>query len=324
VLAAAVVVAVLVGASVASPSTARPAKRVKTVVIHYRAHDGTRRKAYVLLPAWYGPKDDPAIPLIVSPHGRGVSARVNARLWGGLPAAGAFAVVSPEGEGRKLSRYSWGSLGQVDDLARMPVTVHLALPWLHVDRTRVYAVGGSMGGQEALLLLGRYPTRFAGVAAFDSVTDLALQYRSFPRIPCSKRCRKTWNGPIGRSLQSLARQEIGGSPAARPLAYAERSPMTYVRTIAASCVPLQLWWSVKDQIVIDQAHQSGALFREITHLNPDAPVVAFVGSWRHSAEMHMRLPVALATFGLVPEPPTRASSGMHVYAPSDLTGCGPG
>ncbi len=291
------------------------------ILVHYRAHDGVRRRAYILLPSWYGPKNNPPIPLVISPHGRGVSARANTKVWRGLPALGPFAVISPDGEGRKLKRFSWGSAGQIEDLARMPVIAHLTVPWLHVDRHRVYALGGSMGGQETLLLLARHPRLLAGAAAFDAVTNFALQYRSFRSIPCSRACRRTWNGPIGRSLQSLARQEVGGSPVTRPLAYSLRSPMTYVRTIATSCVPLQLWWSVKDRIVLNQRYQSGVLYQRIVKLRPDAPVTAFVGAWRHSAEMHAesRLPVALTALGLLPG--KVKTSGVHVYPPaSDAIG----
>jgi pimeloyl-ACP methyl ester carboxylesterase len=269
----------------------------------------------VLLPASYRPSQDPPIPLVISPHGRGVSARANTKVWRGLPAEGYFAVVSPDGEGRRLPRYSWGSAGQIEDLARMPAIVHLTLPWVHIDLRAVYAVGGSMGGQETLLLLARHPHLLAGAAAFDSVTDMARRYRSFPRVPCNRGCRRTWHGPVGKALQSLARQEIGGTPVTRPLAYSQRSPATYVRAIAASCVPLQLWWSVKDRIVADQTHQSGALFRRIGELKPNAPVTAFVGSWRHSAEMHAesRLPIALAALGLLSGAPRM--SGLEVFEP---------
>jgi hypothetical protein len=163
----------------------------------------------------------------------------------------------------------------------------------------------------------------AGAAAFDSVTNMALRYRSFLRIPCNRRCLRTWKGPIGTSLQSLARQEVGGTPVTRPLAYSQRSPATYVRAIAASCVPLQLWWSVKDRIVADQQQQSGALFRRISKLSPGAPVTAFVGAWNHSAEMQARarLPVALAMLGLLNEQPQPRISGLHVFGPTKAEGC---
>jgi poly(3-hydroxybutyrate) depolymerase len=301
------------------------AKQVRVLKIHYRAHDGTKRRAYVVLPAWYGPKEHIRIPLVISPHGRGVSARSNALLWGALPARGMFAVISPEGAGRKLSRYSWGSFGQIDDLARMPEIARRALPWLRIDPRRVYALGGSMGGQETLLLLARYPRLLAGAAAFDAVTDFARQYRNFPRMPCDKACRKKWHGPVGRSLQSLARQELGGTPRSRPGAYAVRSPVTYARSIAASCVPLQLWWSVADRIVANQHQQSGALFRKLKQLNPRAPVQAYVGHWKHSHEMQAstRLPLALAEFGLIQERPRRLEFGIRVVPqPVRASRCG--
>src|SRR5580765_6428441 len=128
---------------------------VRVIPIVYRAHDGLPRRAYVIVPAAYVPGTP--IPLVISPHGRGVGARTNVRRWGRLPALGHFAVVNPEGQGRALTLFSWGDPGEIRDLARMPDIVEEALPWLRVDRHRVYAFGGSMGGQETLLLVARYP-----------------------------------------------------------------------------------------------------------------------------------------------------------------------
>jgi pimeloyl-ACP methyl ester carboxylesterase len=286
---------------------------VRAWTIHYRAHDGGRRAATVVLPSWYGPKDSPPIPLIISPHGRGLTGRANARLWGSLPAEGWFAVVNPDG----LSRYSWGAAGQIEDLARMPKILERTLPWLHVDTQRIYAFGGSMGGQETLLLLARHPRLLAGAAAFDSVADFALQYRTFGSLTCHGKCLRAWNGQVGVGLQDLARRAMGGSPAQVPRAYAARSPITYARRIAFSCVPLQLWWSSADRVVRDQRQQSRRLFDAIRRLNPNAPVQSFSGLWIHSDEMRAstRLPLALATFGLVSptfQTPTRA---LHIESP---------
>jgi dipeptidyl aminopeptidase/acylaminoacyl peptidase len=292
-----------------TPAFAHAAPGTKRITIHYRAHNGKARNAYVLLPSWYGPSDHPPIPLVISPHGRGVTGLANTKIWGHLPAVGQFAVISPDGMGRVLDRYSWGSPGQIEDLARMPTIARLTIPYLTIDTSRIYAVGGSMGGQETLLLLARHPKLLAGVAVFDAVTDFARQYRRFPELRCSKGCQKTWKGSFGRSLQQLAREEIGGSPKKEPYAWKLRSPITYARQIAQSCVPLQIWWSTEDKIVLDQAHQSGTLFDAIRRINPEAPVSAYIGWWQHSAEMHAgtRLPLALTTFGLLP--PEYESSG---------------
>jgi poly(3-hydroxybutyrate) depolymerase len=269
-----------------------PAPHVRVWTIRYRAHDGLLRPAYLLLPDWYGPHDHPPIPLVISPHGRGVDARENARIWGDLPARGRFAVVNPDGQGRRLELYSWGDPGQIDDLARMPAILRRALPWLRIDRRRIYAFGGSMGGQEVLLLVARRPHLLAGAAAFDAPVNLALRYREFPLLP------------FGRRLQALARAEVGGTPRADPGAYALRSPLDFARRIAFSGVPLEIWWSTRDRVVVDQRAESGALYRKLRELNPAAPVVQVVGKWRHTAEMrwNRRLPAALRRLGLLPHP----------------------
>lgn len=315
VLAVAMLAATIVSVPTGGAATAKHGIRVWT--IRYRAHDGAARNAYVVLPAWYGPKSNPRIPLIISAHGRGLTGLDNAKLWGELPATGRFAVVDPDGQGRRVALYSWGYAGQVEDLARMPRIVKRALPWLRLDRHRIYAFAGSMGGQESLLLIARHPRLLAGAAVFDSVTDLALQYRNFPLLKCNPECRRRWVDPIGIGLQALARLEVGGSPRALPAAYAERSPLTYARALASSDVPLQFWWSKVDRVVINQPEQSGKLFWKIRRLNREAPVEAFVGLWAHSAEMRAssRLPLALATFGLLPARFKRRPPSLHFVPP---------
>jgi len=300
------------GAQLAFPA---PIPLTRTILIHYRAHDGKRRNAYVLLPAWYGKHRHPPIPLIISPHGRGLTGRANSRIWGALPARGSFAVVSPDGEGRLFGAYSWGAAGQIADLARMPEIVRRTLPWMRIDQSKIYAFGGSMGGQESLLLLARHPHLLAGAAVFDAVTDFVLQYRDFPRIPCDKRCLTAWKSPIGAVMQILARREVGGSPKKAPLAWRLRSPVTYARGIAASHVPLQLWWSHKDRIVSDQQRQTQRLVDLILSINPAAPVETYDGYWRHSAEMKAktRLPLALANFGLLPGHYAYLARQVHVW-----------
>jgi poly(3-hydroxybutyrate) depolymerase len=263
----------------------------KVVTVVYQAHDGRARKAYVLLPSDVGPHNARPLPLVISPHGRGVDALTNTHLWGDLPGEWDFAVINPEGQGRKLELYSWGYRRQIDDLVRMPAIVRETLPWFKIIPNRVYAVGGSMGGQETLLLVARRPDWLAGAAAFDSPTDMPRRYHDFPQIP------------NGSALQELAREEIGGTPETNPVGYALRSPIAWARKIAFSWKPLQMWWSSKDQIVVDQAAQSAALYARIKKLNPKAPVTSVIGTWLHSQEMtaSTRLPEALEALGLRPE-----------------------
>jgi poly(3-hydroxybutyrate) depolymerase len=267
------------------PVGATPSTELR--LIHYRAHDGVLRPAWLMLPAGYHGQ---RIPLVISPHGRGVDETDNALYWGDLPGAGGFAVINPAGEGRRLHWYSWGDPGQIADLARMPAIARAH--GVNVDSRRIFAFGGSMGGQETLLLVARYPQLLAGAAAFDPATDMARRYRDFAALP------------RGRQLQALARREIGGTPEQVPRAYAVRSPDHYERAIARSGVPLQLFWSSRDRIIRDQIAETSRLARGIERDDGgrDLRLWDFHGEWQHTAEMwwNRRLPRALARFGLLP------------------------
>jgi hypothetical protein len=263
---------------------------VRVWVVRYRTYDGRVRRVFVDLPAWYGPARHPLIPLVISAHGRQARAQANSALWGQLPAQGGFAVANPEGQGRVLQDESWGYQGQIADLARMPSLLDKALPWLRVDRRRVFAVAGSMGGQESLLLLARFPRLLAGVVVFDAPTDLAARYYALGGIR------------DGAYLQTLMRQEVGGTPSVSPDEYKVRSPIWFADKIAFSRVPVEFWWSRRDRVVVDQPTQSGRLYRLIRRLNPRAPVGQVVGNWPHMAAMtaYRALPRVLRWLGLLP------------------------
>jgi pimeloyl-ACP methyl ester carboxylesterase len=286
---------------------------VRRVRFSYRTHDGRTSWAIVLLPGWYGPSRHPALPLIVAPHGRNTSPESTAKRWRDLPTRGGFAVVLPAGQGRVLQLDSWGYPGQIADLARMPALVERAVAGFRYLRRRVYAVGESMGGQEVLLLLARHPKMFAGVIAFDPAVDMVSRYYAFPSLPA------------GVSTQRKALQEIGGTPQQVPQAYRVRSPITYVRQIAFSEVPLQIWWSIADRVITDQAAQAGRLYQQIKLANPTAPVSPYVGRWQHTAEgiANTQLPDALARIGLLPaswliSDPLRLHHGPHAVPAGQL------
>jgi poly(3-hydroxybutyrate) depolymerase len=282
------VLAVVAACSLAAPAAA--AAGVRTLTFTYRTHGGAHARAHLVLPSWYGPARHPRIPFVISPHGRGVSGAYNLRFWGSLADRGGFAVVSPDGHGRKLPFYSWGWTGQIDDLARMPALARAAYGWLRIDPGRVYAIGDSMGAQEVLLLAATRKLRLAGVAAFDPVTDMAARYRVWGVTPGEER------------LPALARIEFGGTPQSAPALYAARSPIAKLRAIARSNIPLQLWWSRRDAVVTDEREQTQAFFARLIALAPAAPVQEIVGYWQHAHAFHpeTQLPLALACFDLLP------------------------
>jgi poly(3-hydroxybutyrate) depolymerase len=275
---------------VLAPAAASQSTGVQVLRFAYRSYAGVSRTAYLVLPSWYGPDRHPPLPAVISPHGRGVSGSYNLRFWGDLPARGPFALISPDGQGRRLPLYSWGYRGQIDDLARMPALARRAFSWLRLDGGRIYGIGDSMGGQEVLLLAAQRRLRLAGVIALDPVTNMAARYRRW------------FVTPGERQLPAKARVEIGGTPAQVPAAYAGRSPGTFVRAIATAGVPTQLWWSHRDAVVTDQVVQTEAFYDRLVAIAPSAPVQEVTGYWEHAHEMHpeTQLPAALACFDLVP------------------------
>jgi pimeloyl-ACP methyl ester carboxylesterase len=303
-------------------SAADSTAAVRTWKISYTAHNGAVRLAYVVLPAWYGPENNPPVPVIISPHGRNGTGLSNSKYFGNLPAVGGFAVISPDGMGRRLPLKSYAYRGQIDDLAAMPDVAVTALPWLRVDRSRVYALGSSMGGHETLMLVARHPNLLAGAVAMDSVTNLSRRYHQLPDVPCDAACLERWGKHYGLVLQDAMRREVGGIPEQVPAAYAARSPLSNARLIASSRVPLQVWWSQDDQIVTDQAHQSGTLFRTLLRLNGCSPVSAYVGHWPHSKEMRAEelLPVALAGLGLLDSGTKRLPESVRYQPAPDCAG----
>ena len=115
-----------------------------------------------------------------------------------------------------------------------------------------------MGGQETLLLLGQHPQLLAGAVAFDSVTNFYRRYGDFAAHPGRAACRRS---PASRSAASRR---------TNPTGYVLRSPTHWLKEIARSGVPLQIWWSITDQIVLDQTHQSAHFYEELRKLRPRA------------------------------------------------------
>ena len=138
----------------ATASLTRPTLTASIRIV-YRSHTGSRRAAMVLVPRSYRTGDQP-IPLVIAPHGRGVSHKVNAHRWGNLPGIGGFAVVSPAGQGNHL-RSTPGEQGAKSPIWRGCQTSSPSSALAQIDRRRIYAFGGSMGGQETLLLAARHP-----------------------------------------------------------------------------------------------------------------------------------------------------------------------
>ncbi len=326
-----------------------PYRRTRPWLVHYLAWDGaTARQAWIVLPGGWGPTRPPApAPLVISPHGRNNLGFSNAvTYWRDLPADGSFILVCPDGLGRAHDRasdpydqppsdpgrFSYGYRREIDDLARMPQIVEATLPWLRVDRSRVFVLGSSMGGQETLLLAARYPHglaagtgRLAGAAAFDAPCDLVAQCAYLTHQPATGSAN-----PPG--VAALMIEEVGSQPASlgafalaarfydrktngqltigelleklprNQALWDERSPLHHAAALAALPFPLRIYWSSHDTVVGNQATaQSGKLYAAIKAARPSADVVQVEGTWAHSAEFvpSGKLGEALVALGLI-------------------------
>ncbi len=234
----------------------------RRLIVRFRGPGGWHDSVLVALPAWYGPHRDPPLPLVVSPHSRGLTPSRWARRWGDLPGRFGLIVLDPGLHGRVIPRRSWAWPPDIAELARLPELVHRRLPWLRYDPHRVYAAGDSMGGQETLMLLARQPDLFAAAVAADPVTNLLRRWYEFPL-----------SGESWREQQAATR-EVGGTPRQARWLYVRRSPVFFARTIAFAGVPLELWWNPQDTVVVGEStKQTGFFYRTVERLDPHAPVV---------------------------------------------------
>lgn len=274
----------------------------RLVRLHYTAHDGRRREALLLLPRAAAQ----GLPLVIAPHGRGGDAAHACSVWGDLPGYARVAVVCADDPGRNTLRYSWGDPGTVRDLARLPRIVARAMPGLVKPRA-IYAVGDSMGGQEVLLLVAARPRLLRGAVAMDPTTDLTTRYTQLGLAR---------NGP--NDWQPLMRLEVGGTPAQLPHAYALRSPVNHVRAIAASGVPLEVWWSSRDRAVPTKpGTQAEGFIKAMAKARPREIFCERMGWWPHGWPWRHSLWAALRFLGLMQSnPPGQHAPGrLSVVAP---------
>jgi pimeloyl-ACP methyl ester carboxylesterase len=150
-----------------------------------------------------------------------------------------------------------------------------------VDRRRVYTCGMSMGGQEALVLAGRYPDRLAACVAFNPIVDLAAWHEELATSPV----------PEIREFGTAARiaREVGGTPAEAPQAYAERGALHYAEALAR--VPTLVFWSHADVVIPRQVtHHTYRLYQRVKAVNLNSPF----GEYNHTA-IHGPLELDLTT-----------------------------
>lgn len=203
-------------------------------------------------------------PLLVTNHPAGMSMICTDEVALAAVRAG-YALACLSGQGVVTRAFSYGSAGQIADLARAPQLVESRIPDIRLDPTRQYLAGSSMGGTEALLVALRYHTAYDGVASLDPVTDLARRHGSLPL-----------------NRRPLLEAECGGTPAMRPECYAVRSPIEVLPHAQGLPRHLLVWYSDRDP-VSGEPLQVPAFVAALQARDLAGTLDVRVGDWGHGA-----------------------------------------
>ena len=186
------------------------------------------------------------------------------RGWYGLAEEYSVVIALPHGHHRREENCSLGAPEQITDMIHL-IDV-LKDRGYAIDTRRVYVCGKSMGGQEALVLAGKYADRVAACAAFNPIVNLAAWQEDLARS----------HVPEIREFQTdlLVAREVGGLPAEEPELYAERSPDAYLDGLTQA--PTLIFWSDEDLIVPRQTtHHSYRLYQMIKARSPASPIAEY-------------------------------------------------
>jgi len=209
--------------------------------------------------------------LIISPHFFGATYFENYYLgaasmiepfkgWQGIASKYNVLIAIPLGHGRVLDRISLAYEGQMKDLSELPYLLELK----GYKIGKVYAGGISMGGMETLTLVGKYPKIFTAAFSYNGIADLSSWYED---IIAGKTDKKM----IDMSVPKLIIEEIGSTPQKNQEEYLKRSAINYIENL--SKVPIMIYWSEKDSIVVNQqTKQTKMLADKIRLNNPKAEI----------------------------------------------------
>ena len=196
------------------------------VVVNVKSSlDGKEQRCLWLAPE----KNDEPVPLLVSLH----TWSKNYKMPNPVPpkwcAANNWAYIAPDFRGPNKTPQALGSDFAVQDIVD---AVEWAKKNAKIDLSRIYLLGGSGGGHMALLMAGRHPEIWAGVAAFCPITDVAEWYRFHSRT-----------GEEDRYAQMMY-AACEGTPEEKPQEYAHRSPVSHLAW--AKGVPVYIATGIHD------------------------------------------------------------------------------
>lgn len=241
--------------------------------------DGCQMKADIYSPS---NERDHALPLVLAPHpitwtaeqdyhvGLDGLFRGYHRGYYGLADKHGVIIALPHGHHHKEELVSVAGPEQIDDLIYL--LSGLSEFGYRVNPKQVYACGLSMGGQEALVLAGKYPERMTAVFAFNPIVDLAAWHEELATSEIAEI----------REYDTASRiaNEVGGIPSEVPELYAERSATNFVAGCAR--VPTMIYWSEQDLIVPRQiTHHTIPLYNAVKELDINSPMAEYNHTLMH-------------------------------------------
>lgn len=197
-----------------------------------------------------------SVPLIVGIHGMGGSGQYTRDFLAPEANNRGWLLAAPEMHGNyyiNVGSYALAWPGAQHDIVD---TIRYMMSEYTVDPSRIYIVGGSMGGQTTAMMAAKYPDTFAAVVPWKPLTDLADWYYEL--------------GTLGDPYNNLPgiRNETGGTPISEPFEYQRRSPMAVPQN--SRLMPIKMWHDVDDVLV--PIHHSRDLRNAINSWNPITPV----------------------------------------------------
>lgn len=190
--------------------------------VTFESSEGGAIQAWLATPDSSGP-----YPTIVHVHGGPVDVMTElfspvAQGW--VDHGFAFCSVNYRGSttfGKAFEKAIWGRLGTCE-----VVDVVDACAWLIAegitDPQRIVMVGGSYGGYLTLLTAGKRPGLLAGGIAVAAIADWTMMVED-----------------AAETLRSYFQALLGGSPADRPDAYRDGSPLTYAENVQCPLLIIQ-------------------------------------------------------------------------------------
>ncbi len=193
--------------------------------------DGHEQPALWLPPRGHGPQ-----PLLVVLHSWSYGYLQHAGIpFGRWAAQQGWAMVHPDFRGRFATAEATGSDLAVQDVVD---AVDFALAEGDVDADRVFLIGFSGGRMMALLMAGRHPQRFAGVAAWVPIHDLVdwHAYNAERQTRYAREIRASCGGDADRDAE--AREQCR-----------HRSPRTHLDGARRARLPVYIGHGVDDTVV---------------------------------------------------------------------------